>query len=434
MCKEGGSSPSPRSVRGLLDSGALAAEAQPPLPYDGTQQAHSGLISWRRRRAGRGPSLHVSRSAASIDVESQQLKPPTPGGEKPKARRVKRKGRRGRAFDVLYKIARAVLTDVDDETLMREDNDRITIAITLLKEAIIGLLIAFAIVSLVLFIDHRFLLGLPTARNFRRATYHLMDDKETLQTFEEDTGLKLLDEDEYAAMVEEVAKAENWTLLGGSILVQRTNDLENTQADLKRYTDELPELLQKLKLDDYCERCLWNKEPGAFCGISAGIFGRTYQRKEVTEFIQERKRWSCRWLEEKLLSKWDVENDFCPDCTWSGAPDQPNKRGRGKKGRAQQKQGAQSTTCGAKASFLAYRQSINIERAQARIMIESDDRCRRSVHEEEEKLGRFCVQCKYNKRITCGDRGVELMKWNGVTMKKAVLEAMKEEPRCVSGP
>ena len=45
-------------------------------------------------------------------------------------------------------------------------------------------------VSLVLLLDHAFLLRLPTARNFRKATFAVMNDVETLRSFEENAGLK----------------------------------------------------------------------------------------------------------------------------------------------------------------------------------------------------------------------------------------------------
>ena len=48
----------------------------------------------------------------------------------------------------------AILIDIDNETLQQEDIETILIVVTLLKEAMLGILIAFVAVSFILFIDH----------------------------------------------------------------------------------------------------------------------------------------------------------------------------------------------------------------------------------------------------------------------------------------
>ena len=234
--------------------------------------------------------------------------------------------------ELAHKIAMAILTDLDDETLQREDTEMILVIITLIKEAMLGVLIAFVAVSLVLFLDHRLLLNIPTARNFRRATFQLMNDRETLRNLEENANLKLMEQEDFSTMMHEIGNAANKTKLAYSIYQTRSEDMVKMSKDLVDYSQQMPILLAELDLDKFCGHCIWSKSQHISCNQRAEALQKTYQIAKYEAMVSAMKKRSCkgttgqngggeddgsfqqRKKEDEILDNWGTEKkDFCAD-------------------------------------------------------------------------------------------------------------------------
>jgi len=235
----------------------------------------------------------------------------------------------GPAREFLRKIVTAVITDIDDETLQREDTETILVVITLIKEAIYGILIAFAVLSFALFLDHHFLLKFHTAHNFRRATMSLVNDRETMINMEESSGLKFMDMGQYNFMVFEIDSVTKKKAFATSLLEESSADIERMDADLNQYRQELPKLLALLDLDKFCPPCHWSK--GLTCAGRVKHLQNQYEVPRHMAKLSAMAQSSCRKsdkdleneenakksMEVKVMENWDKnKKDYCGECEW----------------------------------------------------------------------------------------------------------------------
>eukprot|EP00579_Thalassiosira_antarctica_P002991 CAMPEP_0201903092 /NCGR_PEP_ID=MMETSP0902-20130614/55298_1 /ASSEMBLY_ACC=CAM_ASM_000551 /TAXON_ID=420261 /ORGANISM="Thalassiosira antarctica, Strain CCMP982" /LENGTH=663 /DNA_ID=CAMNT_0048437125 /DNA_START=145 /DNA_END=2136 /DNA_ORIENTATION=- len=419
---------------------------------------------------GRFASRNGHSEIDNMDVESQSERSPL-SNDRSQARRAATTASSSNSdVPIVYlrKIAMAIFTDLDDETLQREDTETILIVITLLKEAILGILIAFALVSFILFMDHHFLLNLPTARNFRKATFAVMNDKETLQNFEVNAGLKFMEMEEYNSMVSEIEQVANRTKLAGSILNIRSNDLVGMEREIPIINAELQQELSSLGLDKFCDKCMWSPRMKITCGGRVRLLAERYQTEKYQAMMSAMQKESCRsnsvpmMMQDKkqesneLLQDWgsdqeDVQSnggqrdnvnqggqsnsmiqvgqsnsmsqsgqrlgrpsndvnleDFCGGCTWEAG-----------------------TTCGKRSTYLNEMHGTDIPDAMAVVMAETK-KCTNSFYEEElQKLGGFCGHCEWgvNTKLTCDGRVDYLTYTYRSPLFVAQLSAM-EKPSC----
>lgn len=307
---------------------------------------------------------------------------------------------------LLRKIAMAILTDLDDETLQREDTETILIIITLLKEAMWGILIAFAFVLVFLCLDHIFALRLPTARNFRKASFAMMKDPDTLKSFEENSGLKFVEMDSYDSMLQEIARADNKTKLAQSIFEKRGKELVEYSAQ----RDEMESKVKSIKASMGLER--FNPE-GVYHGAVAdhscqwrvNYLMTKNNVPKIKAIIHVMKRTSCQkdqkqidddariqhMLDEvqKIVNHWDrYGKEFNALGEWGVG-----------------------TICADRADYLSGRFSYPLNKAKAMTMVETNQ-CRNSLLEDEiESFQTFCEECLWDKKggFTCGQR-VEYLK------------------------
>jgi len=235
----------------------------------------------------------------SMDVETQLKRSPLPN-DRPQARRAatasppRTSGSGDVPIRVLSRnIAMTVLTDIDDETLQREDTETTLIVITLLKEAMLGILIAFMAVSFVLFIDHYLLLNLPMARNIRKATFAVMNDKETLHNFEVNAGLKFMEMEEYNSILNEIEQGANTTKMAESILSTRTEDLVELERDTTTTNAELQQELSSLGLDKFCNNCMWSPAQKITCDGRVALLGEKYQTPKYQAMLSAMQKETC---------------------------------------------------------------------------------------------------------------------------------------------
>ena len=350
--------------------------------------------------------------------------------------------------EVLRKIAAAILTNLDDETLQRPDTETILIIITLLKEAMFGIFLSFVAVSLVLFIDHRFLLNFNTARNFRKATFAVMNDPVTLKSFEEDAGLKFMDIDEYNNMANEIKQSQNQTKVAGDILESRHYDLVKKHGDLHQVREEATKLRKELGLDQFCDTCMWSDAQQISCSERVKTLGEKYKTPKFEAMMSAMQKESCRNFVEvpgstevetkkremnKIFKEWDQEEEdekmrkgltteqeiikdwhkhspnFCGNCPWE-----------------------EGMRCDKRAAFLNERYGTPMIEAYAKVMVETEN-CRHSYYEKKiNDLGGFCGECTWGtkKTQTCNARVEYLMYTYKNAENVAKLEAMKR-PECI---
>jgi len=307
----------------------------------------------------------------------------------------------------------------------------VLVVITLIKEAIIGILIALAIVSFALFLDHHFLLKFPTARRLRRATMSLMNDRETMINMEESSGLKFIDMNEYNSKVKEIDIVTKKIALGESMFERAVADIKSMDAEREQYVQEKSKLTASLDLDRFCHMCLWSKSQQITCASRVKALQRTYDTPRHTAMMSAMKKESCRKSDEdmekrarqekrkktkeaELMEHWaEKKKDFCAECEWE-----------------------EGKTCVERVNFLNERYLIPRERAKATAMVESNE-CKFSHQKkahgpQEEKLANFCPQCQWGPHLTCQQRVEYLMYTYKVTQRKAKLDAI-QKPTCVKG-
>ena len=89
-------------------------------------------------------------------------------------------------------LAGMVLRKVFYLLLSDEDQDDITTAggiIALLKDVVLGITLGILFVSMVIFLDHKDLIHLQSAHNYRNAAFTMVQDPETRAEIEESSGL-----------------------------------------------------------------------------------------------------------------------------------------------------------------------------------------------------------------------------------------------------
>lgn len=413
-------SPSTNHTSQILDSSDdnyLSPEPSSSLTSSIIRQKGSSAL--KRRVRPSSPISSLETESVDVDVESQSKKsisssnrssgdtmPSTTTNVSPRI--------------LFRKIMVALLTDLDDGALRREDTETILIVITLLKEVMLGIIIAFFLGSLFLFIDHRFLLGLPTARNFRKATFAVMNSKETLINFEENSGLKFLDMEKYESMVQEIEQSANKTIIAESILKARDEDLAEIAEEMAQYDGVLPKLFKSLGLHMFCETCTWHMRlncinraihvekkygsPKFEAMLSAMEDGKC--RKSDAQVVEERKK---KVLQDEMLKDWKGKNekDFCFQCEYDVG-----------------------TSCNQRAAFLNNRFAMTFNEAKAKLMVETPECTNTFRAEEDKKLMRFNEDAEWGNKMSCRKR-VDYLMYTYKNSERVAMLATMERPQCM---
>ena len=327
---------------------------------------------------------------------------------------------------VLRKAFLAIFTDVDGETLAHEDTETVVVVINFLKEAILGIVLAFTLVSLFLFLDYYLIVKIPMARNARRAAFAAMNDMndaDTLTNLEEGAGLKFLRMDEYDRMAGEIAGAADARRNTEAILRKPTDG--GFESKMARHSRERSDLFVSLDLDKFCESCMWSKSQTIRCDERVEALKVAYGTTRYRAMQSAMKKKSCsrapeehsrapeesradaekrKIKEEELMKFWEEnEHDFCSECDWE-----------------------EEMSCGDRADFLNYRYSVPLDRAKATAMGEAKQ-CSNSYNvAENEKLKRFCAECVWGKKLTCQQRLEYLTYTYKITTRKAKLNAVQK--------
>jgi hypothetical protein len=182
-------------------------------------------------------------------------------------------------------VARLVLRKVG-ELITNDDEDVQDITtwggiIGLLKDIVIGIVFGLVSVSFLIFLDHKDVIHLQSAHQYRNIGLQMMRDPETRTNAEENSGLKFMEADEYQKKFSEVnsypAKMKTLEENTKKIL----EDLEvakKEHAAIKPGYDILA-LDPMLGLDKFCGECSWNG--GTNCNARLGYLMTTYGLQTV---------------------------------------------------------------------------------------------------------------------------------------------------------
>ena len=147
--------------------------------------------------------------------------------------------------------------------LLTEEEEHLSHAgkiIVILRDVIIGIILSLVFISILVFFDHRDVIHLDSAHNFRSMAFQLMNDPETIATLEESTDLKFLTVDNYESMKREIEKKQV-ELKTPTFNEKRTKELEerikSMDADAIRKEHETLLKNPLLEWDKYCGTCAW---------------------------------------------------------------------------------------------------------------------------------------------------------------------------------
>lgn len=159
---------------------------------------------------------------------------------------------------ILRKVITNLTSDEENGT-----NDEAFGIIAVLRDIIVGIILGVVTISVMIFLDHRNVIHLQSAHNFRDAAFSLLNDPETLASIEESAGLKFIKIDQYESMRNEIDKmlAENDKKL------KEREEAEAKQKELvEKHEKEVVPLLKEyaklishplIGLDKFCGTCVW---------------------------------------------------------------------------------------------------------------------------------------------------------------------------------
>jgi len=151
--------------------------------------------------------------------------------------------------------------------------------IVIINSAIIGSILSLVGISILIFLDHRDVIHLQTAHNFRSMAFQLMNDPETIATLEESSDLKFLTFDKYESMKKEIETKDNDFVEHLEKLTKKEEEkMKSMDADAmqKEYETLLKNPL--LEWDKYCGTCAWQGRTS--CDERAKYLQETYNLGE----------------------------------------------------------------------------------------------------------------------------------------------------------
>eukprot|EP00581_Thalassiosira_minuscula_P013402 CAMPEP_0183716102 /NCGR_PEP_ID=MMETSP0737-20130205/10118_1 /TAXON_ID=385413 /ORGANISM="Thalassiosira miniscula, Strain CCMP1093" /LENGTH=619 /DNA_ID=CAMNT_0025945313 /DNA_START=37 /DNA_END=1896 /DNA_ORIENTATION=+ len=434
-------------------------EAVPSRLFSSNGNA-SGQSSPLKRRAPASASAPsalgaVSSSHAPDDIESQAKSPRVKitkskshnngrrlfgGNQQPKAGAAPPSGS---GSDLAEKIQEAILTNIDDEVLQDEDTHTIVIIITIIKEALLGMMIACLLAA--------FVLILRDARGVRESIDALLHNDQVLQIYQESSGLKLMTVDEYQELPQMKEKSQKADIL----LRSKTEDHAKLQDEITALQSEQKHLMSKLGLDAFCHDCLYDTSTKTTCddhvhllmernqfpranamimtmdagdGTACRIMDPEAARKRQIEHIFEDLEHLRVAAVQSYVGRWDDVHraNFCSDCEYK------DNESTDKKNQQQQQDGGSGQmkmTCSERAATLTQTFHVNAKESFAQVLLDSRQ-CHKSYYQDTiDKLGGFCKDCRwgYKKDQTCDAYAEYLSRKHHLPRLQAEIFTMEKE-------
>ena len=194
-------------------------------------------------------------------------------------------------------LAKAIFRKVVDLLSSESDEDVSILSIKgilfLLRDVVLGIVGGIIVISLLVFLDHRNIIHLESAHNFRTFALTMLNDPETIQNLEESSDLKFLTVDVYEHMREEIDGAEAKIASVNDMLERRTKEAEEKQKELDSIEAEYDSLYGNplLGLNAFCAGCMWANR--LTCAQRVAFLKDTYNTRTISAKLGAMELPSC---------------------------------------------------------------------------------------------------------------------------------------------
>jgi len=198
--------------------------------------------------------------AEDVDIESPQGKgsPPTesfsaPSGHNPIIL----------AKIIFRKVISHLTSDEEDGTANESFGFGI---ISVLRDVALGSIMGVIAISIIIFLDHRDVVHLQSAHNFRAAAFHLLNDPETLANVEKSSGLKFMKMTDYESTRKEIDRLVEQKVDNDKKVKEQSEAearqkelVEAQQKEVATMAEEYGVLMMHplIRLDNFCGSCSW---------------------------------------------------------------------------------------------------------------------------------------------------------------------------------
>jgi hypothetical protein len=193
-------------------------------------------------------------------------------------------------------LAKIIFRKVVDLMVASEEDDLSQPGgiITLLKDVIIGVILGVLAMSCLIFLDHRNIVHLQSAHNFRNAAFRLLNDPETIATIEESSDLKFMLVEEYESQRKEISEVDEKLASKKEMLEKRIAEAAEKQKEIDEIKPTYDSLVNNpiLELDKYCGGCTWGM--GKSCDGRVQFLKETYNTKPIEAKISAMGHASCK--------------------------------------------------------------------------------------------------------------------------------------------
>ncbi|KAL3826629.1 hypothetical protein ACHAXA_009070 [Cyclostephanos tholiformis] len=158
--------------------------------------------------------------------------------------------------------------------------------IAILRDILIGMVFGMLCISILITLDHRDVIHLQSAHDYRTMAFNLLKDPETRKSVQEASGLVFVDVDDHKRKVTEISKFPNMMKEMEEKKKKIAADLEVAKKEhdaIKPGYDVLV-LDPSLGLDKFCGDCKW--QGGTNCNARKDYLKSTYNLGEIKAKVE----------------------------------------------------------------------------------------------------------------------------------------------------
>jgi hypothetical protein len=218
----------------------------------------------------------------SLDVNDPAVDVDDSAGSAPSSKRASHLVHHDPVF-----VARMVLRKVgqllikDDEESNAEDITTTGGIIALLKDIFIGIVVGLICVSALIFLDHKDVIHMQSAHNYRNYAFNVLSDPETMKNIEESSGVKFMDVQDYQKKIKEI---ESFTTKIAEFEEKGKKYVPDLEVAKKEYAAMKPEYDKLvadplLGLDKFCGECGWQGRTN--CNARLNYFETTHNLRTI---------------------------------------------------------------------------------------------------------------------------------------------------------
>ncbi|KAL7534016.1 hypothetical protein ACHAWF_004694 [Thalassiosira exigua] len=198
----------------------------------------------------------------------------------------------GKAHDPVF-LAKVILRKVVGLVATDEGEDRVGV-ISLLRDLVLGVILGVVTIMVLIFLDHRDVIHLQSAHNFRESAFQILNDPETLAHVEEASNLKFIKIDEYERMKKEIERAPQKITESEAKLAEKTKEWEERKVELDSLRGDHNKLKNSpvLGLNKFCPNCIWGRNVS--CAARVKYLQDTYKTKPLEAKMSAMGHASCK--------------------------------------------------------------------------------------------------------------------------------------------